>query len=59
MTSYTGPCTIECPQKCDVPEGFELTETPPTRHAWSDVISCPKDDCQRTLLITKRPEVTT
>lgn len=53
MSTYKGPCEIECPLKCRVPEGWTVTEMPPSRHAWSDIIRCPNDDCDRTLLATR------
>lgn len=66
MTTYLGPCKMECPLKCSVPEGAEVTEVPPTRHGWADVLTCPNDDaylemrglpgehCGRTFLVARR-----
>ena len=50
-----GPTTIRCLNACDVPEGFEMVETPRPRHAWVDVVRCPNDRCDRAFLIVKRP----
>ena len=45
-----------CEENCEVPEGVELVEMPPSRHDWSDIIRCP-NSCGRTYMIVKRPEV--
>lgn len=55
MPRYVGPCKMDCPNECDVPEGFTLFEVPVPRHNWGDVVACPHDDCGRALLITDNP----
>lgn len=52
---YVGPCKIDCPRECDVPPGAEMSMVPRPRHAWSDVINCPNEDCERSFLLTRRP----
>ena len=50
---------LDCPHKCDVPEGIELRPVPPARHAWSDVIVCPyTDECGLTYLVFRAEEGT-
>jgi hypothetical protein len=51
---------IACPLECEVPDGVNATETPPTRHNWGDVFRCPNGvdeglsaPCGRTFLITE------
>lgn len=55
MTTYTGPCQMDCPQECAVPEGFKLSVVPTPRHDWGDVMHCPNDGCGRSLLIVTTP----
>jgi hypothetical protein len=38
-----------------MPEGVELTEVPPSRHAWNDILNCPNDNCGKTFMVTKLP----
>lgn len=45
---------INCAKHCPVPDGVELKEMPPTRHAWSDIVHCPNDDCGRFFMVVKR-----
>lgn len=45
-----GPCKINCEQKCDVPAGVVLYPVPRPRHAWSDVLCCPREGCERAFL---------
>jgi hypothetical protein len=33
--------------------GLKLTDMPPSRHAWSDIVRCPNDGCGREFLWTK------
>lgn len=42
-----------CEENCEVPEGIELVEMPPSRHAWSDIIRCP-NSCGRTYMIVDK-----
>lgn len=51
--TYIGPTKIDCPEKCDVPEGATLTLVPKPRHVWSDVVVCPNEDCGRAFLIER------
>lgn len=56
MTTYVGPAEIDCPERCIVPEGYIITEMPPSRHAWADVALCPNADvCDRTLMFAIDP----
>jgi hypothetical protein len=41
---------LDCPQRCEIPPGFTLTELPAPRHAWGDVHRCPNGGCGRTFL---------
>jgi hypothetical protein len=34
--------------------GAQIRDVPPSRHAWSDVIVCPNDGCERQFLIVNR-----
>lgn len=45
---------IDCEQKCPIPDGVQLRETPPSRHDWSDVVRCPNGGCERTFLVVAR-----
>ena len=49
------PTRIDCAERCRIPEGAELLQVPPPRHAWGDVLHCPNDGCGRAFLITKDP----
>lgn len=51
---FQGPCQIDCPLQCDVPENVTLTEMPPSRHNWSDIVRCPNVECDhaREFLVT-------
>lgn len=51
MTTYVGPCKLECPEACDVPEGVEMALVSVPRHAWSDVLVCPNEGCERAFLV--------
>lgn len=51
---YEGPTTIECPLKCEVPEGVIIGMVPQPRHNWSDVVHCPNDDCGRHFLVMEQ-----
>lgn len=51
MSDYVGPCTIDCAERCEVPEGRTLADVPPPRHAWADVLRCPHEGCGRAFLI--------
>ena len=55
MSTYVGPTKVDCPMHCDVPEGVEMTETPPPRHNWGDMLHCPNEGCERHFLVTKDP----
>jgi hypothetical protein len=44
---------IDCAQQCDIPDGVTMREMPPSRHAWSDIVRCPNDDCGRTFMVIK------
>lgn len=48
---YVGPCKIECPMQCDVPEGRRLHPVPRPRHVWRDVIVCQNEGCGRAFLV--------
>lgn len=50
--------TIGCARSCEVPEGSTLTPVPTPRHAWSDVIVCPHEDCGAAFLVTRAQEAT-
>lgn len=52
MTRYVGPCEIECPEKCDVPDGVTIGMVPVPRHNWGDVVVCPNDGCERAFIVT-------
>ena len=52
---FVGPTKIDCDLKCDIPAGVVVSEIPRPRHAWSDVIACPNEPCERAFLIVKRP----
>jgi len=54
MSEHVGPCVIDCPENCEVPEGLTLVEVPMPRHQWSDVLVCPNEGCDKALLITQR-----
>jgi hypothetical protein len=45
-----GGDVISCPERCVVPEGVQLAQVPRPRHAWSDVLNCPNDGCERSFL---------
>lgn len=47
---------LDCAEKCEIPSGVNLTEVPRPRHAWSDVLNCPNDDCERSFITS--PDVT-
>lgn len=47
---------INCDQQCEIPPGVTLAETPPSRHAWSDVVRCPNDGCGKTFLVVSRDQ---
>lgn len=49
MATFVGPCEIDCPVKCNVPKGYDLTDVPPPRHDWSDVMACPNGGEQEAL----------
>lgn len=63
MRTLVGPCLINCPEKCEVPAGVTLTETPPTRHKWGDMVQCPNSNeetssgCERHFLVVVDPAV--
>jgi hypothetical protein len=46
---------VDCPEKCQVPEGFTMHDFPRPRHAWRDVIICPHAECGRCFLLVKEP----
>lgn len=46
---------LDCIEHCTVPDGAELLEVPPPRHAWGDVLHCPNEGCGKAFLITKDP----
>lgn len=39
---------MPCAQQCEVPVGVRLAWVPPTDKAFSDVVRCPNDGCDRT-----------
>lgn len=45
---------IDCERQCSIPEGAQLKEMPPTRHAWSDIVHCPNVDCGRFFMVVER-----
>jgi hypothetical protein len=53
--AITGPAKMACRMTCDVPAGTVMTEVPPPRHAWADVVRCPNDDCGRAFLVSQNP----
>lgn len=53
--TYEGPCEIDCPEKCEVPEGAVMTQVARPRLAWSDVLRCPNEGCGFAFLIEKKP----
>lgn len=44
---------IDCPEQCEIPDGADLVEVPRPRHAWSDVLNCPNDGCERSFMVRK------
>jgi hypothetical protein len=42
---------IDCAQQCDIPDGVQLTEVPRPRHAWSDILNCPNEGCERSFMV--------
>jgi hypothetical protein len=56
MNKLTGSAHIDCGQKCEVPEGVVVVEVPRLRHAWSDVASCPNDNCGRWFMVVQTKE---
>lgn len=57
MKTYTGPCKMECPMNCDVPDGVKLAEVPRPRHQWGDVLACPNGkevECERAFLVVPK-----
>lgn len=50
LGDLVGPCQIDCPEKCDVPEGCVLHPVPRPRHKWDDVLVCPNEGCGRAFL---------
>lgn len=46
---------IDCAEQCEIPDGVQLVEVPRPRHAWSDVINCPNDDCGRSFMVKQEP----
>lgn len=53
MAAYVGPTVMNCPQRCEVPAGWRVSEVPQPRHAWPDVHGCPNDGCGRWLLASE------
>lgn len=51
MTSYVGPCEMDCPENCTVPDGVTIAWVPAPRHNWADVARCPNDGCERAFLV--------
>lgn len=47
---------IDCPEQCDIPDGVTLVEVPRPRHAWSDVLHCPNDGCQRSFMVRQQDD---
>lgn len=45
--------TLNCQEKCEMPEGVVLKEVPPPRHAWGDVFGCPNGGCGKFFMATK------
>lgn len=54
---YTSPGTIDCKEKCDVPFGTVMIEVPVPRHAWTDVLVCPNEGCDRAFLCRRVEKV--
>lgn len=52
---YTGPCRIDCPLKCEVPDGVRLSEVPRPRHKWPGLIHCVNGECTKSFLVEKLP----
>jgi hypothetical protein len=50
MTEIIGPCTLECPESCEIPEGMVLMGVPRPRHNWGDVVNCSNDGCERSFM---------
>lgn len=47
---------IDCAEKCVIPDGVTLHETPPPRHNWSDMVGCPNEGCEQWFLVTQPTE---
>lgn len=47
------PSRMDCAERCEVPAGVRILESPPSRHAWSDVVRCPNDGCEKTFLVIR------
>ncbi|MFG1794218.1 hypothetical protein [Nocardia sp. NPDC049149] len=45
---------IGCAEKCEIPDGVQLRDMPPTRHAWSDIVRCPNEGCERFFMVVDR-----
>ena len=56
--TYVGPCKIDCPLECNVPEGMTLGVVPRPRHAWKDILPCPhvEDGCELTFIIVRKED---
>lgn len=46
---------IDCAEQCDVPAGKVMTKVPTSRHAWTDIMTCPH--CKQSFLIRGADEV--